>query len=47
MGAAREHSILDALHGAAMRVVACSGYQGSGPVVSVPQRRRRIDPDTG
>jgi hypothetical protein len=47
MGAAREHGILDALHDAGVRVVADSGYQGAGPAVAVPQRRRRLDPDTG
>ncbi len=47
MGAAREHGILDALHDAGVPVVADSGYQGGGPTVAVPQRRRRLDPDTG
>jgi hypothetical protein len=47
MGAAREHGILDALHDAGVRVMADSGYQGAGPMVAVPQRRRRLDPDTG
>jgi hypothetical protein len=27
--------------------VADTGYQGAGPTVRVPQRRRRLDPDTG
>jgi len=31
-----------------MRVVADNGYQGAGPMVRVPQRRRRrLDSDTG
>ncbi len=47
MGAAREHGILDALHTAQVDTVADTGYQGAGPVVRVPQRRRRRDPDTG
>jgi hypothetical protein len=47
MGAAREHGILDALHDAGVPVVADSGYQGAGATVAVPQRRRRLDPDTG
>jgi DDE superfamily endonuclease/Helix-turn-helix of DDE superfamily endonuclease len=47
MGAAREHGILDALNAAGVRVVADNGYHGAGPMVRVPQRRRRLDPDTG
>ena len=47
MGAAREHGILDALDDAGVQVVADTGYQGAGPTVAVPQRRRRLDPDTG
>ena len=27
--------------------VADTAYQGGGPAVRVPQRRRRLDPDTG
>ena len=27
--------------------VADTAYQGAGPTVAVPQRRRRLDPDTG
>jgi len=42
MGAAREHGILDALREAGIRVIADSGYRGSG--FEVPQRRRRRDP---
>src|SRR4051812_20176201 len=41
IAAAREHGVLDALD------VADTGYQGAGPRVRVPQRRRRVDPDTG
>jgi hypothetical protein len=47
IGAAREHGILDALHTAQVPTMADSGYQGAGPTVRVPQRRRRLDPDTG
>jgi hypothetical protein len=47
MGAAREHGILDALNSAGVRVLADNGYHGAGPQVRVPQRRRRLDPDTG
>jgi hypothetical protein len=47
MGAAREHGILDALNAAGLRVVADNGYQGAGPTVQIPQRQRRLDPDTG
>ena len=45
MGAAREHGILDALTAAGVRVIADSGYRGSG--FAVPQRRRAADPETG
>jgi hypothetical protein len=47
MGAAREHGIIDALAEAGVRAVADTAYQGAGPTVAVPQRRRRLDPDTG
>jgi hypothetical protein len=47
MGAAREHGILDVLADAGVQVVADRGYQGAGPNVQVPQRRRRLDRDTG
>jgi hypothetical protein len=47
IGAAREHGILDTLNAAGLRVVADNGYQGAGPTVQVPQRRRRLDTDTG
>jgi hypothetical protein len=45
MGAAREHGIIDAINPAGVRAVADT--QGGGPAVRVPQRRRRLDPDTG
>ena len=47
MGAAREHGIIDALQLAEVPTVADSGYQGAPTNVTVPQRRRRRDPDTG
>ena len=47
MGAAREHGIIDALTAAEIPAVADTAYQGAGPTVAVPQRRRRLDPDTG
>ena len=47
MGAAREHGIIDALTEAEVPAVADTAYQGAGPTVAVPQRRRRLDPDTG
>lgn len=47
MGAAREHGIIDALNTAGVPTMADSAYQGGGPVIRVPQRRRRVDPDTG
>lgn len=47
MGAAREHGIIDALAEAGVRAVADTAYQGGGEAIRVPQRRRRIDPDTG
>ena len=47
IAAAREHGILDALATAEVTVVADRGYQGAGPNVALPQRRRRLDPDTG
>ncbi|HEX2214617.1 MAG TPA: transposase family protein [Mycobacterium sp.] len=47
IAAAREHGILDAIDTARVDAVADTGYQGAGPTVRVPQRRRRIDPDTG
>jgi len=47
MGAATEHGILTALQHAQVHAVADTGYQGAPPQVRVPQRRRRLDPDTG
>ena len=47
LGAAREHRIIDALAEAEVQAVADTAYQGAGPHVAVPQRRRRLDPDTG
>ena len=47
MGAAREHGIIDALNAAGIEAVADTAYQGGGPYVRTPQRRRRLDPDTG
>jgi hypothetical protein len=46
-GAARGHGIIDALTDAEIPAVADTAYQGAGPTVAVPQRRRRLDPDTG
>src|SRR5215212_6583641 len=47
IAAAREHGILDAIDTAELSALADTGYQGAGPTVLVPQRRRRLDPDTG
>lgn len=47
MGAAREHGIIDALTAYEIPAAADTAYQGAGPTVAVPQRRRRLDPDTG
>lgn len=47
MGAAREHGIIDALAEHEISAAADTAYQGAGPTVAVPQRRRRKDPDTG
>ena len=47
IAAAREHGILDALEQAGVRAVADIGYQGTGPTVALPQRRRRLGPGTG
>ncbi|WP_219419244.1 transposase family protein [Pseudonocardia nigra] len=46
MGAARAHGIIDAINGAGVRAVADTAYQGGGPAIRVPYRRRRLDPDT-
>ena len=47
IGAAREHGIIDALTHACVTAIADTAYQGGGPLIRVPQRRRRLDPDTG
>jgi hypothetical protein len=47
MGAAREHGIIDALTADEIAAVADTAYQGASQKVAVPQRRRRLDPDTG
>jgi hypothetical protein len=47
MGAAREHGIIDALTVHEIAAAADTAYQGAGPTVAVPQRRRRLDPDSG
>jgi len=47
LGAAREHGLLEAMDTAQLSVLADTAYQGAGPTVRVPQRRRRLDPDTG
>jgi transposase-like protein len=47
MGAAREHGIIEAIAAAGVTAIADTAYQGGGPAVRVPQRRRRVDPDTG
>jgi hypothetical protein len=47
MGSAREHGIIDALNAAGVSTVADTAYQGGRPAIRVPQRRRRLDPDTG
>ncbi|GAA3386297.1 transposase family protein [Cryptosporangium minutisporangium] len=47
IAAAREHGIPTALENAGIQAFGDTGYQGAGPQVTVPQRRRRKDPDTG
>ncbi len=47
MGAAREHGIIDAIAEAEIPTVADTAYQGAGSTVAIPQRRRRLDSDTG
>lgn len=47
MGAAREHGLIDGLNAAGVRAIADTAYQGGGDAIRVPQRRRRIDPNTG
>jgi hypothetical protein len=40
MGAAREHGIVDAITDAEVCTLADTAYQGGGPAIRVPQRRR-------
>ena len=47
MGAARDHGIINAFAEAGIRAVADTAYQGGGEAIRVPQRRRRLNPDTG
>jgi hypothetical protein len=47
MGAAREHGIIDALNTGGISAWADTAYQGGGSAIRVPQRRRRLDRDTG
>src|SRR5918997_1865813 len=47
MAAAREHGLIEALNAAGIDVLADTAYQGSGPRIRVPQRRRRLDPESG
>jgi DDE superfamily endonuclease len=47
IAAAREPGTLHAVAAAGISGVADTGYQGAGSAVRVPQRRRRLDPDTG
>ena len=47
MGAAREHGIIDALAAAEIDALADTAFQGGGPAIRTPQRRRRLDPDVG
>jgi hypothetical protein len=47
MGAAREHGIIDALTAHEIPAAADTAYQGAGPTVAVPQRRRRKGTDAG
>ena len=47
MGAAREHGLIEGLNSGGIHVVADTAYQGGGQAIRVPQRRRRLDPDTG
>ena len=47
MGAAREHGLIDSLNNGGIRAVADTAYQGGGPTIRTPQRRRRLDLDTG
>jgi hypothetical protein len=42
-----EHGIIEALTAAGIEAFADTAHQGGLPAVRVPQRRRRLDPDTG
>ncbi|EHR61526.1 hypothetical protein SaccyDRAFT_2674 [Saccharomonospora cyanea NA-134] len=44
MGAAREHGLIDRLNTIGVRVIADTAYQGGGPTIRVPQRRRASTP---
>jgi hypothetical protein len=47
IAAARDHGILTAFEAAGVPALADTGYQGAGPSVTVPQRRRRKNRETG
>jgi hypothetical protein len=47
MGAALEHGLIDGLATTGVQALADTAYHGGGPAIRVPQRRRRLDPDTG
>ena len=47
IAAAREHGIIQALNAAGIPTFADTAYQGAGPHVKSPHRKRRQDPDTG
>jgi hypothetical protein len=47
IAAAREHEILQAFQDAQISALGDTGYQGAGPAVRIPQRRRRKDKTTG
>ncbi|WP_084789400.1 transposase family protein [Saccharomonospora iraqiensis] len=46
MGAAREHGLIESFTIASTVTLADTAYQGDSPAIHVPQRRRRLDPDT-
>ena len=46
LGAARAHGLVDGLNSGGIQTVADTAYQGGGPAIRVPQRRRRLDPDS-
>lgn len=45
MCTAREHGIIDVLVGHRIRAAADTAYQGAGPTVAPPKRRRRLNLD--